>query len=190
MIDMSKEKKVDVMFKRTEIDESLKCMGNLAQLTLCPLKAVIYVRGKYGDIVRSNRGLYGTNMGERITKLEDFIYGKTNWQLCFTFSDIDGITFYNHTPEYYNSPLEGQISLSALLRDIDNGLTFDVLVVDSITQISRDLEIFEEVCTKLIANQIVIFCLDTSQTVVFNDLVQQKISQNSISTNKRGRRHA
>ena len=75
--------------------------------------------------------------------------------------------------------------MNALLESIENKtLNIDVLVVDSISQLSRDIDSLREVCNKLINNQIIIFCLDTRDMIAMNDLVNQKLSEGSFDKGK------
>lgn len=176
MINVSKERKVEDMFKKTEVDESIRWMGDLAKVTLLQLKAGIYIRGDYGDVIKK-WSEQNTHMGDRIETIKDFIYGKTNWRPVVMYSDINGITYDDYEPEYLELPsLRRQISLNALLRSIENNdIKIDVLIIDDLSQISRDIEIVKEVCNKLIANQVIVFCLNTKDVFAIESLVYQKM---------------
>jgi len=182
---MSKEKKAVNMFERTEVDESIKCLGDVAQLTLLRLRAAIYVRGIYGDVI-GIRNRQNTNMGERIEANERFIHCKTNWQPIVMFSDIDGVSYYDYEPDYLELPsLKRQMGLNTLLKCIENrDIKIDVLVIDSLSQISRDVEIVKEVCNKLIENQVIVFCLNTKEIFAMNSLVKQKLLENPFDTSE------
>lgn len=182
---MSKKKNKMSKFGRTEIDESLKSMGDIAKLTLLRLRAAFYVRGGYGDI-KGTLSSNDTNMGGRMGNIEYFIHHKTNWYLVAMYSDIAGASYYNYEPEYFlTSNSKDRFGLNALLESIENKtLNIDVLVVDSISQLSRDIDSLREVCNKLINNQIIIFCLDTRDMIAMNDLVNQKLSEGSFDKGK------
>lgn len=182
---MSKERKVEDMFKKTEVDESIRWMGDLAKVTLLQLKAGIYIRGDYGDVIKK-WSEQNTNMGERIEANERFIHCKTNWQPIVMFSDIDGVSYYDYEPDYLELPsLKKQMGLNTLLKCIENrDIKIDVLVIDSLSQISRDVEIVKEVCNKLIENQVIVFCLNTKEIFAMNSLVKQKLLENPFDTSE------
>lgn len=185
MINVSKERKVEDMFKKTEVDESIRWMGDLAKVTLLQLKAGIYIRGDYGDVIKK-WSEQNTNMGERIEANERFIHCKTNWQPIVMFSDIDGVSYYDYEPDYLELPsLKKQMGLNTLLKCIENrDIKIDVLVIDSLSQISRDVEIVKEVCNKLIENQVIVFCLNTKEIFAMNSLVKQKLLENPFDTSE------
>lgn len=186
---MSKKKNKMSKFGRTEIDESLKSMGDIAKLTLLRLRVAIYIRGNSGDIKKSM--IPDTNMKKRIANIENFIRCKTNWQPIALYTDIDDITYYRYDKDcFYKPDFKNQLSLNALLESINNRtININVLVVDSISQISRDLESIQEVFDNLILNQVIIFCLDTRNVIAMNSLVHQRLAESSFELSGHEHKH-
>lgn len=178
---MSKENVLKTMFERTLEDEIENCIGDGGRLTECPQRVAYYVRGRCSDVIGLSNDS-NTNMGERIRRLEEFINTKTQWKLVARYTDIVNVTFKNFESNYeMTKPLSNQISLKTLLDDIQkNRVKIDMLVVDSITQISRDVQALNQVLEKLFLKQVIIFCLDSNEVFtldgrILDSLIPRKL---------------
>lgn len=118
----------------------MKCFGSCDSDVIKgkPLRAVYYVKGYPNDL----RGLgekidrsYKNYIGSKITRIENFIYNQTNWDLLAGYADIKDVTTRYYTDEMYHMYNE-KIAFNVMEHEVTCYPLIDVVVLDSMNDIN------------------------------------------------------
>lgn len=173
---MSKE--INVIGKlQKQIKNGVKnCVGYGTELTKNSQNVVYYAKGRYYDVkgLDSDESNLNTNhLGDRINRIKNYINEKTCWNLMAGYADIVGVSFHNYQDVFGKRViLSNQVSLKSLLDDIQkNRIKVDIIVVENISQITRDIEELTVVLEKVFSKHIVIYCIDSENVITLDSRI-------------------
>lgn len=153
----------------------LQYAGNCKALKDVPLRVASYVSGKYfamSYFPEEEIQPQKKKLNERIEHLKNYIGNNTHWKLVASYVDFVDVSDNWYKDKTTNHDfLDTKEELSELLEDLQNEKEFDVIVVNTLSQISRNFNDIYGVLRKLYFSQAVIFCIDTESIITLDDRI-------------------
>lgn len=110
-------------------------------------------------------------LAERTERVQYYISNNTNWNLVASYADFTDVTANWYSDKNTERDfLDLREELSELIDDTYER-KFDVVVVNSISQISRDIRDVFRVLRLLRSNDVVIFCIDSESILTLDDRI-------------------
>lgn len=150
-------------------------VSNVEALKCFPLRVASYVSGKYfgwsyfpEDEIQPQQ----EKLNKRIERLRNYIGNNTHWKLVASYVDFVDVADSMYKDKTSNHDfLDKREELRELLEDLQNEKKFDVIVIDSLSQISRNFVEVYDVLRNLYHHRTVIFCVDTESIMTLDDRI-------------------